>query len=125
MTPIKKEALEFCMDKYVTNKFVDIWLTIILTLGLAIIIFPILLWLVYKYIKAKKKIKILKSELNNSPETFSKVKAVIGFGNTRIGVKVANSVELDIDGELFDIPQLYIWFSKYKTKESLLEILND
>jgi len=28
MTQNKKEAIEFCMNKFVTNKIVDIWLTV-------------------------------------------------------------------------------------------------
>ncbi len=125
MTPNKKEAIEFCVNKYVTNKMVDIWLTIILTLGLAVIIFPILIWLIYRYFKAKSEMKILKEELNSNPKNFNKVYATIGHGYKRDGEKIANSVEIYINNKLYDIPQLYIWFSKYKTKERLAEILNE
>jgi hypothetical protein len=125
MNPDKKEALEFCMNKYVTNRKVDIWLTIILTFGVAVIIFPILIWLIYRYFKAKKNMNILKEELNNNPENFKNAYAKIGYGYTRTGVKINNSVEVYINDKLYELPQLYIWFSKYKTKEKLAEILNE
>lgn len=125
MTPQKREAIEFCMNKYVTNRKVDIWLTIILTLGLAVIIFPILIWLIYRYNKAKKEVKILREELNNNPKDFKKVYADFGFSFTRDGEKKSNSVEIYLNDKVYDIPQLYIWFSKYKTKERLAEILNE
>ncbi len=124
MNPSKKEAIEFCLNKYVTNKMVDIWLTVILTLGLAVLIFPILLWLIYRYVKAKKEVKRLKEKLNSDPRNFKKVEGSIGYGYSVNFGSVENSTVLLIDGKEFDIPQLYIWFSKYKTKERLAEILN-
>ena len=124
MTPNKKEAIEFCLNKYVTNKMIDIWLAIIFTLGLVVIIFPILIWLIYRYYKAKKEIKKLIQELNHNPDYFRKVYANFGYGYTRTGHKIINSIEIYINDKLFDIPQIYIWMSKYKTKGRLAEILN-
>ena len=125
MTPNKKAAIEFCMNKYVTNKMVDLFLTIIMTLGLALIIFPIFFWLIYRWYKAKKEMNILIKELNQNPENFKKVYSSIGFGYNRDGEKISNSLELHIGDKTYDIPQLYIWISKYKTKENLSKILNE
>jgi hypothetical protein len=125
MTSNKKEAIEFCIDKYVTNRMVDIWIAIILTFGLVILIFPILFWLIYRYYRAKMNMNVLKNELNNNPEKFKKVYATFGHGYNREGDKIKNSVEIYINDKLYDIPQLYIWFSKYKTKERFAEVLNE
>ena len=92
----------------------DIWLTIILTIGLAVIIFPILIWLIYRYIKAKKRMEVLKAQMYNDPSFLSKVYAA----------KTFNSIAIDINGTSIEIPQLYIWFSKYSKKE-LVRILNN
>ena len=113
MYPNKKEAVEFCMNKYVTNRMIDIWLTIILTLGLAVIIFPILIWLIYRYIKGKKRIEILKAHMYNDPSFLNKVNAA----------KTFNSIVVDINGTLLEIPQFYFWLSKYSKKE-LVDLLN-
>jgi hypothetical protein len=125
MSPQKKEAIEFCLNKYLLNKMVDIWLTVILTLGLALIIFPIFGYLIYKYYKAKKEVRLLKEELSNNPDSFDSVYASIGYGYTRLGDKVANSVDIYMNGMVMDVPQLYVWFSKYKSKEKLAEVLNE
>lgn len=114
MNSNKKEAVEYCMKQYVTNRMVDIWLTIILTLGLAVIIFPILIWVIYRYIKAKKKMENLKDQISNNPNLLIKVHAAETF----------NSVAVDLNGTSLEIPQLYIWFSKY-SKNQLVEILNN
>jgi TM2 domain-containing membrane protein YozV len=114
MNPNKREAVEFCMNKYVTNKMTDIWLTIILTLGLALLIFPILIWLIYRYIKEKKRIAILKDQIYNDPSFLDKVHAAETF----------NSIVVDINGTSLEIPQLYFWLSKYSKKE-LVELLNN
>ncbi len=113
MDPEKKEALEFCMDKFIINRMVDIWLTIILTLGLAVLIFPILIWLIYRYINGKKKIEILKAQINSDPHFISIIHAV----------QTRNSIVVDLNGTSLEIPQLYIWLSKY-TKNELVKILN-
>jgi hypothetical protein len=125
MTPNKKEAIEFCINKYVTNKLVDICLVVILTFGLAVIIFPILLWFIYRYYKAMKEMNLLLEELNQNPENFRKVYANFGYAYTNDGDKLINSVEIYMNDKVYDIPQLYIWMSKYKSKERLAEILNE
>jgi hypothetical protein len=30
-----------------------------------------------------------------------------------------------MNGMVMDVPQLYVWFSKYKSKEKLAEVLNE
>lgn len=124
MNPQKKEAIEFCMDKYVTNKMVDLWLTIIFTMGLAVIIFPILIWLIYRYNKAKKQIALLKMQLYSHPELLQQVRAGFGYSFSRFVGNVDNSVVVDINGMVMEVPQLFIWFSKYKSKEALVDVLN-
>ena len=124
MTQEKKEAIEFCLTKFVLNRKVDIWLTVILTLGLALIFFPIFIWLLYRHSKAKKQVKALMDDLNNNLEKFNQMDTNYGFSFNRDGEQVSNSVCLNIDDESFDVPQLYIWFSKYKSKERLAEVLN-
>ncbi len=109
----KKEAIEFCLNKHVSNKIVDILLTTILTFGLAIIIFPIIIWLIYRYIKAKKEVAILKNQISNDYSFFNKVCAE----------KTFNSVVLDVNGTFIEIPQLYLWMSNY-SKKDLVNILN-
>ena len=109
----KKAAVEFCLDKYVSNRMVDIWLTIFLTLGLAIIIFPILIWLVYRYTKTKKQVKNLRNQLKDTPDMLDKIHAVSTY----------NSVIVQINGISMQIPQLYLWFSKY-SKKDLIKLLN-
>jgi hypothetical protein len=110
----KKDAVEFCMNKYVTNRMVDIWITIIFTLGLAIIIFPILIWLIYRYVKGKKRIETLKAQMYNDPSFLNKVHATETY----------NSIVIVINGTSIEIPHLYIWFSKY-SKEELVKTLNN
>lgn len=86
MSPQKKEAIEFCLNKYLLNKMVDIWLTVILTLGLALIIFPIFGYLIYKYYKAKKEVLLLKEELSNNPDSFdgSYLKWIRGISTNKL-----------------------------------------
>ena len=114
MNSIKNEAVEFCMNKYVTNKMVDIWLTIIFTLGLAVLIFPILIWLIYRYTKGKKQIDILKAQIYNDPSLINNVHAA----------ETDNSIVVNISEMSLEIPQLYIWLSKYSKKE-LVALLNN
>jgi hypothetical protein len=114
MNTNKTNAVEFCLNKFVSNRMVDIWLAIILTLGLAIIIFPILIWLIYRYIKGKKRIAVLKAQMYNDPSFLNKVYAAETF----------NSIVIDLNGTSIEIPQLYIWFSKYSKKE-LVRIINN
>lgn len=110
----KKAAVEFCLDKYVSNHMVDIWLTTILTLGLAILIFPIIIWLVYRYVKAKKQVKNIRIQIKDNAELLEKIHAVSTY----------NSVIVHINGISMQIPQLYLWFSKYSKKE-LVRLIND
>lgn len=114
MNTNKKEAIEFCLNKYVANRMVDIWLTIILTLGLAILIFPILIWLIYRYVKAKNQIKNIKEQIINDPYFSTKVHAASTF----------NSLVIDLDGQSIEIPHVYFLFSKYSKKE-LVKIINN
>ncbi len=110
----KKAAIEFCISKYVSNRMLDIWLTIILSLGLAILFFPILIWLIYRYFKAKKKMKDLRNQINHDSNLLEKIHVVPTF----------NSIVVHINGTSIEIPQLYLWFSKYSKKE-LVRILNN
>jgi hypothetical protein len=110
----KKEAIEFCMNKFVSNRMVDIWLTIILTLGLAIIFFPILIWLIYRYIKAKKIIANMRVQMSLDQEFFNKVHAA----------KTINSLVLDFNGTSLEIPHVYFLFSKY-SKDKLVSLINN
>jgi hypothetical protein len=103
---------------------VDIWLAIILTFGIVVIIFPILIWLINRYYNAKTRMKKLKDELNKNPEKFKKVYATLGHGYNTEGEKINKSVRKYIIDKLYDIHQLYIWYSKYKSKERLAIILN-
>jgi hypothetical protein len=114
MNTNKKEAIEFCLNKYSQNRMVDIWLTIILTLGLAILIFPILIWLIYRYVKAKKQIKIIKAQIFNDTIFLTKVHAASTF----------NSLVIDLDGQSIEIPHVYFLFSKYSKKE-LVKLINN
>lgn len=114
MNDLKKEAIEFCFNKFVSNRLLDIWLTIILTLGLAIIIFPILIWLIYRYSKAKKQVAFLISEMHNDPFFVEKIRAT----------ETVNSIIIEVHGSYMEIPQVYLWFSKY-SKTKLVELLSD
>lgn len=124
MNKDKHEAILFCIDKYVKNKMLDIWLTIIFTFGLAVIIFPILIWLIYRYIKAKKQMDLLKEQLSNNPMLFDQVRAGFGYGFSRMAGTVENSVNVDINGTIIVVPQVFIWFSKYSSKQGLVDALN-
>ena len=97
----------------------------ILTLGLALKIFPIFGYLVYKHFKTKKEVRILKEELYSYPDSFNNVYAALGFGYTRLEDKVANSVDIYMNGIAMGVRQFFFCFSKYKTKERLAEVLNE
>ena len=107
----KIEAIEFCMKKYLKNRMIEIWLVIILTFGIGILIAPIF---IFRYRKGKKRVKRIKSKMYNDKIFLNKVRAAHGF----------NSVSVDFDGESIEVPQGFIWFSKY-SKKSLCAILNN
>jgi|688.fasta_scaffold257898_4 hypothetical protein len=121
----KKEAVDFCMNAYVKNKKVDIWLTIILTIGLAILIFPILIWLIYRYANAKKKMDRLKVELVNNPSLYDTIFIGYGVGYTRTGAEVENTLVIEINNQRIDIPNLYFWLSSHSKSEIVQALLND
>lgn len=123
MNKDKHEAIEFCMDKYVKNKMLDIWLTVIFTFGLAVLIFPILIWLIYRYNKAKKQIALLKEQISKNPALLDQIKAGFGYGFSRVAGTVENSVVVDINGAVLEVPQVFIWFSKYSSKQGLVDVL--
>jgi len=106
----KIEAIEFCMKKYLNNRMIEGWLTIILTFGIGIIFSPIF---IYRYRKGKKRVKSIKAKMYNDQNFLNKVRAAQGF----------NTVAVDFDGESIEVPQGFIWFSKY-SKKSLCQILN-
>ena len=106
----KIEAIEFCMKKYLNNRMIEIWLIIILTFGIGILISPIF---IYRYRKGKKRVKSIKAKMYNDQNFLNKVRAAQGF----------NTVSVDFDGESIEVPQGFIWFSKY-SKKSLCQILN-
>lgn len=106
----KIEAIEFCMKKYLKNRMIEIWLVIILTLGIGILIAPIF---IFRYRKGKKRVKRIKAKMYNDQNFLNKVRAARGF----------NSISIDFDGESIEVPQGMIWFSKY-SKKSLSQILN-
>jgi hypothetical protein len=110
----KRAAIEFCMNKYVSNKLLDIFLVIFFTLGLAILIFPILIWVVYRYYKARKQMKLLREQIINDANLLDKVHAISTF----------NSIVIHINGMSFEIPQVYLWFSKY-SKNDLVNMFNN
>ena len=106
----KIEAIEFCMKKHLNNRMLEGWLTIILTFGIGILISPIF---IYRYRKGKKRVKSIKAKMYNDQNFLNKVRAAQGF----------NTVAVDFDGESIEVPQGFIWFSKY-SKKSLCQILN-
>lgn len=106
----KIEAIEFCTKGYLRNRMIEIWLIIILTFGLGILIAPIF---ILRYRKGKKRVNLIKTKMNNDPLFLGKVRAARGF----------NTVSVDFDGESIEIPQGFIWASKY-SKKSLSQILN-
>ncbi len=120
----KINAIDFCLNKYVVNRFVDIWVGIVFTGGLAVLFFPILIWFIYRYFKAKKEILNLRSQLKRNPDKYRKIKPNVGYSYSRFGQKVENSVELIIDEKTYSVPNYLIWLSKYKNKETLIQILN-
>lgn len=124
MNQNKKEAVDFCMRMFVRQKSVDIWLTCLLTLGLAILIFPIFLWLLYRYFKAKREMEEIQQQLLQNPEMYNQIEAFIGLNQTRYGQQIANCILLDIAGKRLEIPQAYIHLSKYGKKEILVDVLN-
>jgi hypothetical protein len=98
------------MKKYLKNRMIEIWLVIILTLGIGILIAPIF---IFRNRKGKKRVKRIKAKMYNDQNFLNKVRAARGI----------NSISLDFDGESIEVPQGMIWFSKY-SKKSLSQILN-
>jgi uncharacterized protein YprB with RNaseH-like and TPR domain len=106
----KIEAIEFCMKKYINNRMIEIWLIIILTIGIGILISPIF---IYRYRKGKKRVKSIKAKMYNDQNFLNKIRATRGW----------NWFSVDFNGESFEVPQGFIWFSKY-SKKTLCQILN-
>jgi len=109
----KYEAVEFVIKSYNNEyKLVTIFFLVvtIFTLGLFL---PILLICWYVKRKRNKKVTRLRETILNKHDIYNRIRAARGF----------NSVSVDFDGESLEVPQGYIWFSKYN-KRSLCQLLN-
>jgi uncharacterized membrane protein YvbJ len=117
----KIEALEFCFRKHVQSFSIDLWLTNIVTLGLAIIIFPIEIALIVRLRKAKRRVNLLKERLEKDPDLYNRIKTVkakysiIRFLNT--------NPTLYFDDIKISIPRGMVWKSKYRSEENLFNII--
>jgi hypothetical protein len=72
------------------------------------------------------KLKLAFSKVGKTvnPDKFKKVYEAMEYGYNTEGEKINKSVRKYIIDKLYDIHQLYIWCSKYKSKERLAIILN-
>ena len=64
---------------------------------------------IYRYIKAKKRVALLREKLSHNPALYNAIACV----------STMNTVVISVDQVSIEIPQIFIWFSKYSKKETV------
>ena len=109
---VKKEMVDYCLKFYLRNRLIEIFISVIFVFFIVgIILVPIF---IYRYVKANNRVKEVTNMLLIYPSLYDKI----------FVAKTFNSLVLGLNKYSFEIPQVFIWFSKY-SKDDYVRTFNN
>ena len=109
---VKKEMVDYCLKFYLKNRLIEIFISVVfLFFFIGIILVPIF---IYRYVKANNRVKEVTNMLLIDPSLYDKI----------FVAKTFNSLVLGLNKYSFEIPQVFIWFSKY-SKDDYVRTFNN
>jgi serine/threonine protein kinase len=107
LNKVKIEIVDYFFKFYLKNRFIEVVISLLLCVG--VIGFFMLPIYIYRYIKAKKRVALLREKLSQNPALYNAIACV----------STMNTVVISVDQVSIEIPQIFIWFSKYSKKEAV------
>jgi hypothetical protein len=104
--------VDYCLKFYLKNRLIEIFISVVfLFFFIGIILVPIF---IYRYVKANNRVKEVTNMLLIDPSLYDKI----------FVAKTFNSLVLGLNKYSFEIPQVFIWFSKY-SKDDYVRTFNN